>query len=60
MKVKQVKKVIEKDGWYLFTETNNLVQYRHPLKVGIITIAGKNHGKLSSFSVEKINNIAGV
>ena len=44
MKVRDVIKLIEDDGWYLATTRGSHRQYKHPSKSGRVTIAGNlNH-----------------
>ena len=40
MKVRDVIKMIEADGWYLVTTRGSHRQYKHPTKPGRVTIAG--------------------
>ena len=40
MKVREVIKMIEKDGWYLVKIKGDHRQYKHPEKPGRVTIAG--------------------
>jgi predicted RNA binding protein YcfA (HicA-like mRNA interferase family) len=40
MKVRDVIKLIEADGWYLVTTKGSHRQYKHPSKPGRVTIAG--------------------
>ena len=42
MKVREVIKLIEEDGWYLVSTKGSHRQYKHPSKPGRVTIAG--HG----------------
>ena len=39
MKVREVIKLIEKDGWYLVRQKGSHRQYKHPVKIGLVTIA---------------------
>ncbi len=41
MKVKDVIKLIEKDGWFLVRTRGSHRQFHHPVKSGTVTIAGK-------------------
>ena len=41
MKVKEVIKLIEKDGWYQAAQRGSHRQFKHPFKSGRVTIAGK-------------------
>ena len=40
MKVRDVIKLVEADGWYLISIEGDHRQYKHPTKRGRITIAG--------------------
>lgn len=40
MKVRDIIKLIEKDGWYLVQTKGSHRQYKHPIKPGRVTIAG--------------------
>lgn len=41
MKVKELIKLIENDGWYLVRTRGSHRQFRHPIKSGTVTVAGK-------------------
>jgi predicted RNA binding protein YcfA (HicA-like mRNA interferase family) len=40
VKVREIIKIIEADGWYLVVTKGSHRQYKHPIKPGRITIAG--------------------
>jgi predicted RNA binding protein YcfA (HicA-like mRNA interferase family) len=40
MKIRDLIKLIEQDGWYLATTKGSHRQYKHRLKTGRVTIAG--------------------
>ena len=40
MKIRDVIKLIEADGWYLVATKGSHRQYKHPVKSGRVTIAG--------------------
>ena len=40
MKVRDIIKIIEADGWYIVDTKGSHRQYKHPLKKGRVTIAG--------------------
>jgi predicted RNA binding protein YcfA (HicA-like mRNA interferase family) len=40
MKVREVIRLIERDGWYLVAIEGSHRQYKHPAKPGRVTIAG--------------------
>ena len=41
MKFRQVIKMIEDDGWYHDRTKGSHRQFKHPTKLGVVTIAGK-------------------
>ncbi len=41
MKVRDVIKIVEEDGWYQVAMKGSHRQYKHPLKSGRVTIAGQ-------------------
>lgn len=41
MKVRELLKMIETDGWYLVRTRGDHRQFHHPTKPGTVTVAGK-------------------
>lgn len=41
MKVKDIIKIIENDGWYFVRQKGSHQQFKHLTKTGTVTIAGK-------------------
>jgi len=41
-KVKEMQKIIKKDGWYNFSQTGSHEHYKHPVKPGKVTIPVHN------------------
>lgn len=41
MKVREILKIIESDGWYLARTRGSHRQFKHPTKSGLVTVAGK-------------------
>ena len=41
MKVKDLIELIESDGWHLARQKGSHRQFRHPIKPGTVTVAGK-------------------
>jgi predicted RNA binding protein YcfA (HicA-like mRNA interferase family) len=54
MKVKAAISIIENDGWYLVRTCGSHRQYKHPLKSGLVTIAGKLSDDLASGTANSI------
>ena len=47
MRVRDVIKLIEADGWYLVVTKGSHRQYKHPSKAGRVTIAGHPNDDLA-------------
>jgi predicted RNA binding protein YcfA (HicA-like mRNA interferase family) len=47
MKVREVIRMIEKDGWYLSRTRGSHRQYKHLEKPGLVTVAGKPSAELA-------------
>ena len=41
MKVRELIRIIEDDGWYLVATRGSHRQFKHPVKPGRVTVAGK-------------------
>lgn len=41
MKVREVIKRLEEDGWYLARTRGSHRQYKHPIKKGTVTVSGR-------------------
>jgi predicted RNA binding protein YcfA (HicA-like mRNA interferase family) len=41
MKVKEVIRLLEEDGWYLARTRGSHRQFKHPTKSGTVTVSGK-------------------
>jgi predicted RNA binding protein YcfA (HicA-like mRNA interferase family) len=39
MKIREILKLIEDDGWYLSRQKGSHRQYKHPSKKGLVTVA---------------------
>jgi predicted RNA binding protein YcfA (HicA-like mRNA interferase family) len=54
MKVRDVIKLIESDGWYLVATKGRHRQYKHPTKSGRVTIAGRPSDDLAPGTLNSI------
>jgi len=54
MKVRDIIKVIEQDGWYLVVMRGSHRQYKHATKPGRVTIAGRLSDDLSPGTLNSI------
>lgn len=41
MKVREIIRIIEEDGWWLVRTRGSHRQYKHPIKQGLVTVPGK-------------------
>ena len=54
MKVREVIKLLEADGWYLVATKGSHRQYKHPIKSGRVTIAGHSGDALAPGTLNSI------
>ncbi|MCL5774001.1 MAG: type II toxin-antitoxin system HicA family toxin [Firmicutes bacterium] len=54
MKVRNIIKLIEDDGWYLVVTKGSHRQYKHPAKAGRVTIAGHPNDDLAPGTLSSI------
>ena len=60
MKVRDVIFMIEKDGWYLARQKGSHRQYKHPVKKGLVTIAGHRNDDIGPGTLRSIFKQAGL
>jgi predicted RNA binding protein YcfA (HicA-like mRNA interferase family) len=60
VKVKEVISLLKKDGWYLVRTKGSHQQYKHPIKKGLVTIAGKPNHDLAPGTLNSILKQAGI
>ncbi|RMD58055.1 type II toxin-antitoxin system HicA family toxin [Candidatus Parcubacteria bacterium] len=60
MKVRDAIRLIEKDGWFLIRTRGSHRQYKHPTKIGLVTIAGKMNDDLAPGTLNSILKQAGL
>ncbi|HIJ65881.1 MAG TPA: type II toxin-antitoxin system HicA family toxin [Candidatus Hydrogenedentes bacterium] len=54
MKVQEVVKMLEKDGWYLHATRGSHRQFKHPTKLGRVTVPGKMSDDLAPGTLNSI------
>jgi predicted RNA binding protein YcfA (HicA-like mRNA interferase family) len=54
MKVRDIIKMLEKDGWHLIVTKGSHRQYKHPIKSGRVTIAGHPNDDLAPGTINSI------
>ncbi|MGI8715964.1 MAG: type II toxin-antitoxin system HicA family toxin [Solirubrobacteraceae bacterium] len=60
MKVREIIKLIEDDGWRQVRQTGSHRHYRHPAKPGTVTVAGKSSDELHPKTQASILTQAGL
>ncbi len=60
MKVRDMIKLLDKDGWYLTRAKGSHRQFRHPTKRGLVTIAGHPSDELAPGTLNGILKQAGL
>jgi len=60
MRVRDVIKFIEADGWYLVRTRGSHRQFKHPFKKGLVTVAGKPNLDLNPKTLKSILKQAGL
>jgi len=60
MKVRDVIKMIEEDGWYLVRTRGSHRQYKHPVKPGLITVAGNSKHEMAKGTLNSVLKQAGL
>ena len=60
MKVKEMIKLIEKDGWFLSRTKGSHRQYKHLTKSGTVTIAGKESIDIPNGTLNSVLKQAGL
>lgn len=60
MKIRDVIRIIEQEGWVLVTMKGSHRQYKHPYKPGRVTIAGHPSEDISPGTLMSIQKQAGI
>ena len=60
IKFRELTKLIEKDGWYICSQSGSHRQYKHPEKKGRVTIAGHLGDDVPPGTLNNILRQAGV
>ena len=60
VKVREVVRVLNDDGWVLVRTRGSHQQYKHPTKPGVVTIAGNRNDELAPGTLNSILKQAGL
>jgi predicted RNA binding protein YcfA (HicA-like mRNA interferase family) len=60
VKVREIIKLIEADGWWLVRTRGSHRQYKHPSKPGLVTVAGNLQNEVAPGTLNSIMKQAGL
>lgn len=60
MKIREVLRLLQDDGWVLARTRGSHAQYRHPTKSGLVTVAGQPNDDLAPGTLHSILKQAGL
>ena len=60
MKVSEILRILQDDGWYLYATRGSHRQFKHSSKRGRVTVAGKPSDDLASGTLNSILKQAGL
>lgn len=60
MKVKEIIRVLEDEGWFLIATRGSHRQYKHPVRPGRVTVAGKPSDDLAPGTLNSIVKQSGL
>ena len=60
MKIREIIKLLEQDGWAVVAQKGSHRQFKHPTKPGRITVAGKSRDDLAPGTLNSILRQAGL
>jgi predicted RNA binding protein YcfA (HicA-like mRNA interferase family) len=60
MKIREILKLLKKDGWYLVTTVGSHRQFKHPTKSGRVTVSGHPSDDIHPKTLKSILTQAGL
>ncbi len=60
MKVRDIIKLLERDGWHLDRTRGSHRQYKHPTKAAVVTVPGRPNDDVASGTLNSILKHAGL
>jgi predicted RNA binding protein YcfA (HicA-like mRNA interferase family) len=60
MKVRDLVRLLEADGWRLVRTRGSHRQFKHSTKRGLVTVAGSNHDELARKTLQSVFKQAGL
>ncbi len=60
LKVRELIRLLERDGWILVRTRGSHRQFKHPTKRGLVTVAGSNNDELARKTLRSVFKQAGL
>jgi predicted RNA binding protein YcfA (HicA-like mRNA interferase family) len=60
LKIREIIKIIKKDGWYMVAQKGSHKQFKHLIKPGRVTIAGNPGDDIATGTLNSILKQAGI
>ena len=60
MKIKEIIKILKKDGWFIIRTKGSHRQYKHNTKKGLVTVSGKPSDDIAPGTLNSIYKQAGL
>lgn len=60
VKVSEILRILKKDGWYIVHQKGSHRQFKHPSKLGKVTVNGKPSVDISGTLLKSIENQSGL
>ncbi|NOT30036.1 MAG: type II toxin-antitoxin system HicA family toxin [Planctomycetes bacterium] len=60
MNVREVVRMLEREGWRLVRQKGSHRQFKHPFRKGVVTIAGRDGGELPLGTLRSVLKQAGI
>ncbi len=60
MKISEILAILKNDGWFLVATRGSHRQFKHPLKTGRVTVAGKPSDEIAPGTLNSIIKQAGL
>lgn len=60
MKVREIIRIVERAGWVLVRTRGSHRQYKHPTRLGLVTIPGNQNAELAVGTMRSILKQAGI
>jgi predicted RNA binding protein YcfA (HicA-like mRNA interferase family) len=60
LKIREIIRIIKKDGWFMLTQKGSHKQFKYPVKPGRVTIAGNPGDDIAAGTLNSVLKQAGI